>query len=116
MSNKDDRAVFYARHKDRVIKSVKQNKLRLKQKMTDFKRGKKCLFCSENESVCLDFHHLPGTEKKFNLGCAPDQGISWEKILLEIEKCILICSNCHRKIHSGILKAEKNFNILHGLN
>jgi predicted HNH restriction endonuclease len=49
----------------------------------------------------LDFHHLNGKEKEFGLS---QKGItrSWAKTELELKKCILVCSNCHREIHAGI--------------
>lgn len=49
----------------------------------------------------LDFHHLDPTQKIFGLSV---KGLtrSWEKIRNEIDKCILLCANCHREIHAGI--------------
>ena len=66
------------------------------------KSSKGCQFCSEREPVCLDFHHLDPTKKDGNVGAfVSSQGL--EKALAEIEKCICVCSNCHRKIHAGII-------------
>ena len=61
-----------------------------------------CYFCKEKDSVCLDFHHINPSIKDSTIArlvtCK-----SREKMMTEIEKCIVICSNCHRKLHAGKL-------------
>lgn len=61
-----------------------------------------CKFCNEKHYACLDFHHLHNKidtignmtkQKKYNLS----------DITNEIKKCIVICTNCHRKLHDNIL-------------
>lgn len=56
-----------------------------------------CVYCEEKEPCCIDFHHIKG--KKYPISRLVKQGYSIETIDKEIEKCILVCSNCHRKIH-----------------
>mgnify|MGYP005855513707 CR=1 FL=1 len=46
----------------------------------------------------LDFHHLDPQKKDFNLGIAIIQW-KWEKVKPELDKCILLCANCHRELH-----------------
>jgi hypothetical protein len=48
----------------------------------------------------LDWHHTDD-DKEHNPANA--LGISWERYLSEVAKCILLCSNCHREVHAGIL-------------
>ncbi len=43
--------------------------------------------------ACMDFDHVRG-EKSFNLATALSRG--WSKVLLEVEKCDVVCANCHR--------------------
>jgi len=45
----------------------------------------------------LDFHHIDPTQKDFQLSQGERYG--WEKVQSEIEKCIVLCSNCHRDFH-----------------
>lgn len=33
-------------------------------------------------------------------------GFSWDRVKIELDKCILVCSNCHREIHDGMVKLE----------
>jgi len=57
----------------------------------------KCVRCPENHIACLDFHHL--SDKDINIADLVNSGASKEKILQEISKCVVLCSNCHRKLH-----------------
>ena len=69
----------------------------------DYKGGK-CVLCGySRDPKALDFHHLDGSKKEFGLS---DRGMtrSWEKIKSEVDKCVLVCSNCHREIHSGFVR------------
>ena len=77
---------------------------RLKQKLVETKGGK-CQICGYNKCLeALDFHHLENYSKEFNIS---SNIRSIDKCLEEIKKCILVCSNCHREIHSGIITAEQ---------
>lgn len=44
----------------------------------------------------LDFDHLPGTEKLLTIGSGDSTTAPWDKVLAEIEKCEVVCANCHR--------------------
>lgn len=75
----------------------------IRQRVLDYKHETGCKFCQENEPVCLDFHHT-GDDKDFEVSDAVARGMGWTRMLVEIQKCIVVCSNCHRKIHAGILQ------------
>lgn len=59
-----------------------------------------CLICDEDFKACLVFHHLPDEEKRFEVSKYRNIAPSVEELKREIEKCVLLCANCHRKIHS----------------
>lgn len=59
-----------------------------------------CRICGENEPVALDFHHLDPTKKDTEVPKL--LSYSREKLKTEIRKCVILCSNCHRKHHAGI--------------
>lgn len=61
----------------------------------------KCCRCPESHSACLDFHHRNPKTKRFNIASAVWEGLSIPKILAEIKKCDVVCSNCHRKMRSN---------------
>lgn len=79
------------RKKEKILKEIIQD------------RKKECSNCGEKEKVCLDFHHL--RDKKFNLAHGSKTG-SITKVLEELEKCIVLCANCHRKLHAGLINAS----------
>lgn len=67
--------------------------------VSEYKHGKSCA-CGEAHPACLDFHH-EGDDKEINVSDAVRYGWSVKRLMAEIAKCILICSNCHRKLHAG---------------
>lgn len=68
--------------------------------------GGKCQVCGYNRCIsALEFHHINPKEKEMNIG---SQILSWDKTKEELKKCICVCSNCHREIHSGVTKIDKN--------
>lgn len=81
--------------------SVVSWRKRAKIKLVEYKGGK-CECCGYNKCVgAMEFHHLNSEEKDFTIS-----GKSWsfEKIKQEVDKCIMVCSNCHKEIHAGIRK------------
>ncbi len=70
-------------------------------------KGGKCVMCGYSRySGALDFHHKDPSQKDFGLST---KGLtrSWEKIKEEIDKCVLVCANCHRELHAGITQLPK---------
>jgi hypothetical protein len=77
-------------------KSSVNSRARVKQEIQAVKLEAGCADCGYNaHPAALDFDHLPGTVKCFNIG--PDgPSHSWHDVLLEIAKCDVVCANCHR--------------------
>ena len=70
-------------------------------------KGGKCQCCGYNKFIgALEFHHVDSSEKDFGIS---DKGYTraWDKIKLELDKCVLVCANCHREIHEGITKCPE---------
>lgn len=84
-------------YKDKA--SERQNKI--KKEFIEIKSSLKCISCGEDNIACLDFHHLDSSQKEIEVSKAVALGWSIERIKLEINKCIVLCSNCHRKHHAG---------------
>ena len=80
---------------EKVMRVIKRKKIFAVEQM-----GGKCCICGYNKCVsALEFHHV---EKKNE---APSYIIArwpWERVIEELKKCILVCSNCHRELHDGI--------------
>lgn len=82
-------------------KAVQKRRLKLKQLSVDYKGGC-CERCGYKKSLsALEFHHLDPNEKDFSISKNGDTK-SWERIKKELDKCILVCANCHREIHDEL--------------
>lgn len=74
------------------------NKGKIRQLYYSFIKDKSCAKCTENHISCLQFHHRIRTEKEFNVSEGICRGYGWNRILQEIEKCDILCANCHHKL------------------
>lgn len=52
----------------------------------------------------FDAHHLDPSQKKFGIMSTASR--PWEVVAEELDKCVLLCSNCHRKLHSGLISLD----------
>lgn len=60
-------------------------------------KGGSCEICGYNKCIsALDFHHKNPKEKDFSIS---GKSFSYERLKKEVDKCILVCSNCHAEIH-----------------
>lgn len=57
----------------------------------------KCKLCGESHVSCLQFHHTDKNEKEFSI--CEMISMSKERMKIEIEKCVVLCANCHFKLH-----------------
>lgn len=92
----------YADRAEYLKKAVTLRRRKLKQLLIEYKGGK-CILCGYNKSPwAFDLHHLDNSKKEFGLSV---RGLtrSWKKLKEEADKCVLVCSNCHREIHAGIV-------------
>lgn len=108
--NKIRSRLYYAQNRDNHLIVIKARKNKVYKehikRIKAIKSNSCCSLCPESESLCLDFHHL-GT-KDVLISRVVHQGYSWGRILLEMKKCVILCSNCHRKVHGGILSVTKD--------
>jgi len=76
-----------------------------KKKCTEYK-GSKCVCCGYDKYIgSLDFHHLDPNKKDFTISHFRNTSFTKNevKIKKELDKCILVCRNCHGEIHAGII-------------
>ena len=95
---REDRKKYPERFKAR------QNKWRnkLKEKMVDYKGGKCQAWGYQKCLAALEFHHINPEEKEFQIGGRRGVGRGkWnDTVRAELDKCILLCANCHREAHA----------------
>jgi hypothetical protein len=73
-----------------------------RDRIIEFKNrmGGKCSICGYDKCLdALDFHHVDPSQKEFSF--RDRRGISRERLEIELAKCVLVCANCHREIHSS---------------
>jgi hypothetical protein len=70
----------------------------------EYKKTLCCEKCGERDPICLDFHHV-GIKTK-SISQMVNAG-SVEDVMNEISQCIVVCSNCHRKLHRDIRDKKK---------
>jgi hypothetical protein len=78
-------------------KGLRRKDLRLW--FNSLKEGLACARCEVSDFRVLVFHHLNPKEKDFNLGDIVKHSWSRSKVLAEIEKCQVLCANCHLVVH-----------------
>ena len=82
---------------------VKSHYRKMKEKAVEYKGGK-CKFCGYKKCLrALQFHHINPSEKDFTIS---GRNWKWEKIIGELDKCILLCANCHSELHDGLIMIE----------
>lgn len=96
---KYDKEYYHKIDKQKRKKRVKENKESITQWFVEYKKTLKCSKCNEDHPACLDFHHL--RDKKFDVSCMISRCYAIETIQEEIAKCVVLCANCHRKLHWG---------------
>lgn len=88
----------YNKNKQDWNKTHNKTKNLKKENIISFKENSNgCEKCREKRHYLLDFHHLNPNTKLFQISQGTAKG--WNKILEEIKKCVLLCSNCHREFH-----------------
>jgi predicted HNH restriction endonuclease len=91
----------YAERAEYLKKAVNKRRRKIRELAIDHK-GSQCSICGYRKcSAALEFHHQDPQKKDFGISM---NGLtrSWEKVKQEIEKCALVCANCHREIHAGV--------------
>jgi hypothetical protein len=97
--HKNYRKNFYSNHHSDERQRIKEYRKEIKDWFDDIKKSLCCEKCGENHPACLDFHHTNPKNKEFSLAYARHGGHGKARILEEISKCEVLCSNCHRKLH-----------------
>jgi len=89
----------YQKNKSYYLQKKKARQEEIRTFVNDYKSNLKCERCPEDHIGCLEFHHNDPGEKEICISNICSTGWGKERILKEIEKCIVLCANCHRKLH-----------------
>ena len=90
-----------------LIKAVHARRKKVRQQAVEYKGGK-CEVCGYDRcSDALEFHHNDLSDKKFGIS-AKGYTRSWSEVVKELDKCKLICANCHRELHAKLAAPSGN--------
>lgn len=92
----------YADRRNYNIQAVSKRRRAIKALAIEYKGGR-CQLCGYDKyQGALDLHHTDRKQKEFSIS---DKGHSrsWERVKKELDKCILVCANCHREVEAGII-------------
>lgn len=91
----------YADRREELKKAVAKRRRKIKMMAIAYK-GNKCQICGYAKyQGALDLHHRSQKTKSFGIA---DKGYtrSWGRVKEELDKCVLVCANCHRELEAGI--------------
>ncbi len=99
--------LFYAYCKDCSRNLVVKHNNIFKALCIDYKGGK-CILCGYCKcDSALEFHHIDPTKKDFSISNSNKRELT-EGIKQELDKCVLLCANCHREVHANLIVLPLN--------
>jgi len=93
----------YADRKEYLKKAVEKRRKMIRKMAVEYS-GSKCAICGYKKCIkALEFHHRNPTVKDFGIS---EKGYtrSWDRVRQELDKCVMLCANCHREVHEGITR------------
>jgi len=84
----------YRRNRDTYKQKLRSRKIDLQNKFLHYMRDKSCS-CGENRVAALQFNHKDPKTKFKNVSTLVTEEYGWGTIMAEIEKCEILCANCH---------------------
>ncbi len=91
----------YSDRKKYIVMAVAKRRRKIRLKAIEHLGGKGIKCGYEKYAEVLEFHHRDPSQKDFNVS-SKGHSRSWERVQKEIEKCDLLCANCHRETHAEI--------------
>lgn len=62
--------------------------------------------CGESDPALLEFHHIDPSQKRFSIGAG--RGYSLKTVKVEVEKCVVLCADCHTGAHKKVASSNQN--------
>lgn len=101
---------YYEANKEKHKALSKANKAVGKARWAIFKASLKCTQCGFNHPAALDFHHVDPSEKENLVSKLVSNGC-FAAAMEEVQKCVVLCANCHRVHHANEQQKEKSVKI-----
>ena len=97
----------YTDRRTYLIDAVRKRRKRVRLMAVQYKGGR-CSRCGYDRCVdALEFHHRNSSQKDFSIS---EKGYtrSWKRVCEELDKCVLLCANCHRELHARTAASTGN--------
>ena len=108
--NREYQKKHYQKKKDYYKNKAKESKGRVKEQFEELKKTLSCKICGESHPATLDFHHKNPEEKEIIISQAVGRNWGWNSLKKEIDKCDVLCANCHREVHFNESRGALNKN------
>lgn len=106
---------YYERNKQNVISKINAKKKNHRTWFNNYKATLKCIQCGYDHPAALDFHHVERKRTNRKVNQLVSDGHTKKRILEEVAKCVVLCSNCHRVHHHDerVLAKKKKQSKIH---
>ena len=98
---------YYRKNREHLLNKQREKNRRFAEKrrkwLVEYKKTLQCERCDESHPATLTFHHKDDSEKSFEISNAIAKGVSLKRLIAEIDKCEVLCANCHAKEHLSYL-------------
>ena len=91
---------YYQRNREKALSRYQ----RLASLYVGWRKTLQCSRCFEDDYNCLDFHHVDPNEKEYSVANLVGSGS--KAVVKELKKCVVVCSNCHRKVHAHNIQVK----------
>lgn len=95
---------YYSVNKEKRLEQKRKMRKEIHEYIVRIKSEEGCCICGLQDPACLDFHHI--ADKKDTVSNIMKNN-SLRRVKNEIVKCVVICANCHRKLHYYNLSLEE---------
>ena len=104
----------YSDRKQYLIRAVHKRRRKIRMMAVTYK-GSECEACGYDRCIeALEFHHTDPTKKDFSIS-SKGYTRSWKKVQDELDKCMMLCANCHREAHAKLAALRGNLEMTSGL-
>lgn len=92
----------YQRNKSHYVAQARARSRFYQQDYDSWKQQLTCVACGENTACCIELHHIDSSQKEGNPSLL-FRTLGRKRFFEELQKCAVVCSNCHKKIHAQLL-------------
>lgn len=85
------------KNKEDLYAKQKEHRVKMRQLLLEYLNNHPCEQCGESDPVVLEFDHIDPSTKTATIAKLLSGHAGWNRISTEIDKCRVLCANCHRR-------------------